>query len=188
MSWSYFSKSTPPEAVRWTYLSNPAVLVNVPSLNLLYMSTLHVESHVRAFKVRRPYPSLAMFPVGSPISLVSFCTCGLCPFSGLVWDLLPRWLFWRLAKGALPEEYLSHNLEDEHCLEDTGPCGALPTSMGRHHNYMALGCLVVWKTWLLGPVSLRMHTSPQNIVNCCYPAGRKQTFGHWTCKAARSKK
>jgi len=33
-------------------------------------------------------------------------------------DLLPRWLFHGFAKGALPEEYLSHNF-DEHCLEDT---------------------------------------------------------------------
>jgi len=36
-------------------------------------------------------------------------------FSALVCDLLPRWLFDGFAKGALPEEYLSHNF-DEQCL------------------------------------------------------------------------
>jgi len=34
--------------------------------------------------------------------------------SALVCDLLPRWLM-AFAKGALPEEYLSHNF-DEQCL------------------------------------------------------------------------
>ena len=38
-------------------------------------------------------------------------------FSALVCDLLPRRLFHGFAKGAWPEEYLSHNF-DEHCLED----------------------------------------------------------------------
>jgi len=43
---------------------------------------------------------------------------GLCVFYALVCDLLPRRLFHGFAKGALPEDYLSHNFE-KHCLEDT---------------------------------------------------------------------
>ena len=60
---------------------------------------------------------------------VSVCSLwsGLCPFSELVCDLLPRRVSW-FAEGALPEEYLSHDF-DEHCLEDTrlGWCLSYPS-------------------------------------------------------------
>jgi len=36
-------------------------------------------------------------------------------FTALVCDLLPRRLFHGFARGALPEDHLSHNF-DEHCL------------------------------------------------------------------------
>jgi len=39
----------------------------------------------------------------------------LSSFRALVCDLLPRRLFHAFAKGALSEEYLTHNF-DEHCL------------------------------------------------------------------------
>jgi len=48
------------------------------------------------------------------------CRLGPCPVSCLVCDLLARQLCLRSVKGTLPEEYLSHNL-DEHCLRDTRP-------------------------------------------------------------------
>ena len=68
---------------------------------------------------------------------------GLCFFSVLVCDLLPRRLFHGFAKGALPdsEEYLSHNF-DEHCLEDTSliwclsyPSGGAPLISGHYVSW-----------------------------------------------------
>ena len=65
---------------------------------------------------------------------------------------------------ALPEEYIDQNL-DQHCLEDTGPCGVLPTLVGGHRvlRYRVLCSLVVRETRLLEPVSPRMHASPQTL-------------------------
>jgi len=54
----------------------------------------------------------------SGLSLLCTCGLGLCPFSELVCDLLPRQWYQGFAKGTLPEEYLSHHF-DQHCLEDT---------------------------------------------------------------------
>jgi len=50
-------------------------------------------------------------------------------FSALVCDLLPRRLFHGFAKGALPEEHLSHNF-DEQCLEVTGLIWCLSYPLG----------------------------------------------------------
>jgi len=61
------------------------------------------------------------------------CGPGLCLFSGLVCDLLLRGGRELSPECALPEEYLDDNC-DVHCLEDTGPCGALPTLVGGHHS------------------------------------------------------
>jgi len=61
--------------------------------------------------------------------------------SVLVCDLLPRQLFDGFAKGALPEEYLSHNF-DERCSEDTRliwclsyPSGGAPLIPGRYVSW-----------------------------------------------------
>ena len=61
--------------------------------------------------------------------------------SALVCDLLPRRLFHGFAKGALPEEYLSHNF-DEHCLEDnrliwclSNPSGGAVLIPGRYVSW-----------------------------------------------------
>jgi len=96
----------------------------------MYLCFLNLLCHndVSASKLPQdavPLPISCLFPVG-PACL--FCTCGLglCPFSGLVYDLLLRDGGGVSPECALPEEYLGHNL-DEHCLEDTGPIGALPT-------------------------------------------------------------
>jgi len=66
----------------------------------------------------------------SSLSLAYMCGLGLCHFSGLVCDLLSRWLFQSLPK-AIAEEYVSHNL-DEHCLEDTRMTWRLSYPSGLH--------------------------------------------------------
>jgi len=72
-----------------------------------------------------PTHLLPCFQFAHAALLVPFmCGLGLCPFSGLVCDLLLRGGRGRSPECAWPEEYLGHNL-DEHCLEDTGPLGAL---------------------------------------------------------------
>jgi len=63
-------------------------------------------------------------------------------FSALVCDLLPRRLFHGFAKGALPEEYLSHNF-DEHYLEDTRLILCLSYPNGGTIDPSALRFLVV---------------------------------------------
>ena len=66
-----------------------------------------------------------LLPMLSCLSLAHICSLGLCPFSGLVCDLLPR----RFFDGSPKEEYLSHNL-DQRCLEDTRFTGCLSCPSG----------------------------------------------------------
>ena len=72
------------------------------------------------------------------LSLLYMCGLGLCPFRRLVCDLLLRGGRGLSPDCALPEEYLGHNL-DEHCLEQTGESGSLPTRAcgGEAHHKIA---------------------------------------------------
>ena len=85
----------------------------------------------RALKVRHPYPLLPcwMFAYLLRMFLLFVCCLGLCPFSGLVCDLLLRqWLRvltrMRIARRAFQVTIWL-------CFENTVPCGALPTLVGR---------------------------------------------------------
>jgi len=65
------------------------------------------------------------------LSLLCTCGLGLCSFSELVCDLLPRRIF-MLRQRLIAEDYLSYNL-DKHCLENTRT-SAFPTPVGGHHS------------------------------------------------------
>ena len=99
----------------------------------------------RSVEHRSADDSASVLPLTLVRSLPITCALSrsLSFFSALVCDLLPRRLFhgsW-IAKGALPEEYLSHNFE-EHCLEDIGliwccsyPDGGAPLIPGRYVSW-----------------------------------------------------
>jgi len=55
----------------------------------------------------------------------------------LVYDLLPKWLFLRLAKSALPKGHLAHNL-DGLCLKVTLGLWVSLTLLWGHHYDRAL--------------------------------------------------
>ena len=94
-------------------------------------------------QVRRPTPeSFAMF-LGCPCCFFSFAcfsvfTCivldkSLCHLSGLVCDLLLRWLKGYSAESALPEGHSGS--QSERALRGGHPSHcALPTLLGRHHG------------------------------------------------------
>ena len=90
---------------------------------------------------------------------------GLCPFSGLVSDLLLRLLRgWGIySKAHCQKSISSHNL-NELCLEDTGPVITVP-SLPKWGGTIASGArsLVNKETYLLGLVSPRMHAGPQTL-------------------------
>jgi len=76
----------------------------------------------------------------SCLSLLNMYGLSLCPFSGLVCNLLLKDGRGLLPECALPERYLGHNLE-EHCFEDTGvvrcltqPSGGAPF-LGRYVSW-----------------------------------------------------
>jgi len=101
-----------------TFLTNPILVIILPQL----------RRRSRYFRKKEP-SSLPTYEVDPNINQFLSRERILAPhyiwsrslsffLSALVCDLLPRRLFHGLAKGALPEEYFSHNF-DEHCLEDT---------------------------------------------------------------------
>jgi len=69
---------------------------------------------------------------------VSVCSLwsGLCAFSELVCDLLPRRLYDGFAKGALPEEYLTDQIFDKHFLKDTRDTHRKITQVIRHVGFV----------------------------------------------------
>jgi len=86
------------------YYCAPLVCVSaaLDSLAVWRQNKLKTKSCVAALQTKNKKPGRGL---------------GLCLFfsSALVCDLLPRRLLHGFAKGALPEEYLSHNF-DEQCL------------------------------------------------------------------------
>jgi len=62
---------------------------------------------------------ISCLPMLSCLSLLYMCDLGLCPFSGLVCDLLLRGVRGLSPKCALPEEYLDHNCQKSfsHCQQ-----------------------------------------------------------------------
>ena len=73
------------------------------------------NQHIR---VRSPFLLLCLVLLCTFVYLrmyVSVCSSwsGLFPFSALICDLLPRRCLMALAKGALPEEYVSHNFDEQ---------------------------------------------------------------------------
>jgi len=89
---------------------------------LLYSTPAHgqpvFDSITRCGAPTHLVPCCMCLPMLSCSSLVYVCGLGVCPFSGLVCDLLLRCGRELSHECALPEESLGHNL-DEHCLEDT---------------------------------------------------------------------
>jgi len=112
-------------------------------------------------------------------SLLYMCGIGLCPFSGLVYDLLLRGRRGLSPDCVLPQEYLIHNL-DVHCLENNRAFWCLTYPSGATPFHWALRSLVIREARLLELVSPRMHASPQTLstvltqpaVNCFYPTRR----------------
>jgi len=92
--------------------------------------------------------------------LFVLCTygLGLCPFIGLVCDLLLRGGRGLSPECTLPEECLGHDLS-EPCVEDTGAvwCLTYLVARGGATFHRAPRSLVISETWSMGPVSPKMH-------------------------------
>ena len=125
-----------------------AITMNLPitcwpstMLKLVYTSLPHIEPcpevNLRGVMVRCAYPPLAMLPCLpflSFLSLLSTCGLDLCSFSGFVCNLLLRGGRGLSPDCALPEEHLSHNL-NEHWLEDSGAVWCLiQPRVAAHHK------------------------------------------------------
>jgi len=106
---------------------------------------------------------ISCLPLLSWLSSLWMCGLGLCPFSGLVCDLLLR-----NRRGLSPKAHCqriisSHN-RDAHCLNDIGMTWCLP--WGGTIPW-ALRFLADREIWLWGLVSPRMHASPQKHWTDC---------------------
>ena len=117
-------------------------------------------------QVRRPYPPLASalskLPMLSHWSLLCMCGLGLCPFRGLVCDLLSGSRYMRAPpEGTLPNSISSH-MFSVHCLWYL----AFPTRVGGA-TLQALRFLVVRETWFWELVSPKIHASPQTLQGTC---------------------
>ena len=86
-------------------------------------------------ELRCPYPSLGMVTIYTcyfACFILYVSHVGLCPFGGLVRDLLLRRLKGYLHENALPEEHLASRSERA-LLAGHQSRGALPTLVGGHH-------------------------------------------------------
>ena len=109
----------PTNQEQWTYQLNVVVYFSSPGLTLLYCNYESASTVPHGAATLPSSSHVSCLPMLSWLFLVHRRDLGLCPFSGLVCNLL-LWGGRGLSpECALPEEYLGHNL-DEHCLKDTG--------------------------------------------------------------------
>jgi len=98
----------------------------------------------------------------SCLFLLCMCAVGFCPFSRLVCDLLLR-----SRRGLSPKAHCQKSISSSWRAllgQDWSDVVPFLPEWGVTIPW-ALRLLVFGKTWLLGPVSLRMHASPQTLWN-----------------------
>ena len=107
----------------------------------LYLPALLYSNDVspsKVAKVRHAYPLLAPVVL---FSLAHICGLGLCPFSALVYDLLPRRLFHGLLKAHC-QKSISVTISSITAWRTLGLLSAFPTLMGGHQSFLGVTFLV----------------------------------------------